>query len=167
MSLTRMAAAAFVVMALPLTLGAQPDSSKSAPPPRSPEQLADRYRRAHAAHNVQAIKGLFYWGASTDRTRTLVGSFIEQDVSNAVRQVSVVGLDSSDRFRYTQDGVAFRTTLPPTAKLRIDFLPRSARGGTYKSEQTYYFIGARNGDFWLLTAEPVPSGSPGTKETRK
>jgi hypothetical protein len=110
MSLTRMAAAAFVVMALPLTLGAQPDSSKSAPPPRSPEQLADRYRRAHAAHNVQAIKGLFYWGASTDRTRTLVGSFIEQDVSNAVRQVSVVGLDSSDRFRYTQDGVAFRTS---------------------------------------------------------
>ena len=157
MSLIRMTATAFVVMALPLTLVAQTDSSSPLPaPPRSLEQLAERYRRAHDAHDIRAIKGLFYWGASTERTRTLVGSFIEQDVSNLVRKVSVVGLDSSDHFQYIQDGVAYRTTLPPTAKLRIDFLPRSARGGTYKSEQTYYFIGARNGDFWLLTAEPVP-----------
>jgi len=153
LALPRILATMFVAMALPLTLVAQADSST---PPRSPEELAERYRRAHAARNVQTIKGLFYWGASTERTRALVASFIEQDVSNAVRSVSVVALDSSDRPRYTHDGVTYRTTLPPTAKLRIDFVPRSTRGGTYKSEQTYYFIGARNGEYWLVTAEPAP-----------
>jgi len=125
-------------------------------PPRSQQQLAERYRRAHAEHNVEAIKRLVYWGASTERTRTLVSSFIEHDVTNALLRVSVVGLDPSDRVEYTQDGVTYRMTLPPTAKLRLDFVPRSAHGGTYKSEQTSYFIGARNGEYWLVTAEPVP-----------
>jgi hypothetical protein len=84
-----------------------------------------------------------------------VSSFIAQDVSNAVRGVSVIALDSSDKTSYVQNGVSYRTTLQPTAKLRIDFLPRTVNGGQYKSEQTTYFIGVKSAVYWLLTAEPA------------
>lgn len=123
-------------------------------PPRSADELAERYRQAHSHKDVEAIKRLFYWGASTDKTRTLVASFISQDVAHAIRGVSVKPLDPKDVTEYTQDGIRYRTTLPATAKIVIDFLPRSERGGTYKSEQTSYFIGERNGEYWLVTAEP-------------
>jgi hypothetical protein len=144
--------AALTLAALPLIARAQTDS---AAPPRSAAELAERYRRAHARRDVAAIGRLFYWGASTPQTHTLVSSFIAQDVSNAVRGVSVIALDSSDRTSYVQNGVSYRMTLQPTAKLRIDFVPRTANGGRYNSEQTTYFIGVRNGEYWLVTAEPA------------
>ena len=151
---TRALITAVALAAMPVAARAQSDS---AAPPRSAEQLAERYRAAHTRHDVEAIKRLFYWGASTARSRTVVSSFIAQDVSNAVRNVSVVPMDSNDRTEYTQDGVTYHMTLPPTAKLRIDFVPRTANGGRYNSEQTTYFIGVRNGEYWLVTAEPSPT----------
>jgi hypothetical protein len=144
--------AALALATLPLAARAQTDS---AAPPRSAAELAERYRRAHARRDAAAVERLFYWGASTPQMHTLVSSFIAQDVSNAVRGVSVIALDSSDRTSYVQNGVSYRTTLQPTAKLRIDFLPRTVNGGQYKSEQTTYFIGVKNGVYWLLTAEPA------------
>jgi len=125
-------------------------------PPRSAEELAERYRRALVRKDVNAITRLFYWGASTDKTRTLVTSFITQDVAHAIRSVSVKPIDAKDLTEYTQDGVRYRMTLPATAKLVIDFQPRSERGGRYNSEQTSYFIGVRNAEYWLVTAEPSP-----------
>lgn len=124
--------------------------------PRSAEELAERYRRGHMRKDVNAITRLFYWGASTDKTRTLITSFIAQDVAHAIRGVSVRPLDPKDLTEYTQDEVRYRMTLPATAKLVIDFQPRSERGGRYNSEQTSYFIGVRNGEYWLVTAEPSP-----------
>ena len=123
-------------------------------PARSAAELAERYRQAHMRKDVQAITRLFYWGASTDKTRMLVTSFINQDVAHDIRGVSVEPLDPKDLTEYTQDGVKYRVTLPATAKLVIDFQPRSVRGGRYNSEQTSYLIGARNGEYWFVTAEP-------------
>ena len=124
-------------------------------PPRSADELADHYRRAHARKDVHAIARLFYWGASTDKTRMLVTSFITQDVAHAIKGVRVQPLQPSDLIEYTQNGVRYRMTLPATAKLVIDFQPRSANGGRYNAEQTSYFIGVRNGEYWLVTAEPA------------
>ena len=138
------------------TASVQGQSSKVPPPPRSAEELAERYRQAHTRKDVEAIKRLFYWGASTEKTRMAVTSFITQDVSHAIRGVTVKPLEPNALTEYTQEGVRYRTTLPPTAKIVIDFEPRSDRGGTYKSEQTSYFIGARNGEYWFVTAEPAP-----------
>jgi hypothetical protein len=123
-------------------------------PPRSAQELAERYRQAHSRKDVEAIERLFYWGASTDKTRMSVASFITQDVAHAIRGVSIRPLEPKDVTEYTQDGVRYRATLPATAKIVIDFQPRSVRGGIYTSEQTSYFIGARNGEYWLVTAEP-------------
>ena len=128
--------------------------ASSVRPPQSPEELAERYRQAHLRKDVEAVKRLFYWGASTEKTRTAVTSFITQDVAHAIRGVTVKPLDPKDLTEYTQDGVKYRTTLPATAKIVIDFQPRSERGGTYNSEQTSYFIGMRNGAYWFVTAEP-------------
>jgi hypothetical protein len=83
----------------------------------------------------------------------LVTSFITQDVAHAIKGVSVQPLQPSDLIEYTQNGVRYRMTLPATAKLVIDFQPRSANGGRYNAEQTSYFIGVRNGEYWLVTAE--------------
>jgi len=154
MRVMRVVSFAMAVACLPSALYAQ---ASAVHPPRSAEELAERYRRAHAAKDVESIKQLFYWGASSDRTRRIVSSFVAQDVMHAVRSVTIVALDSSDVTHYTQDGVEYRMTIPPVAKLRIDFLPRDANGGHYNSEQTSYFIGRRNGEYWLVTAEPAPS----------
>lgn len=127
-----------------------------ASPPRSVEELAERYRRAHAVRDIEAIKRLFYWGASTDRNRTLVASFIAQDVAHAISGVSVKPVGPNDLTEYTQNGIRYRTTLPATAKLVVDFRPRTEGGVKYNAEQTSYFIGTRNGEYWLVTAEPSP-----------
>lgn len=124
-------------------------------PPRSAEGLAERYRQAHARKDVTAITRLFYWGASTDKTRALVMSFITHDIANGIRGVAVKPLDPKEITQYTQDGVTYRMTLTPMAKLVIDFSPRTEDGRTYNSEQTDYFIGVRNGEYWLVSAEPV------------
>jgi hypothetical protein len=97
-------------------------------PPRSAEALAERYRNAHARKDAKAITHLFYWGASTGRTHTLVTSFIAHDVANAIRGVAVKPPGPKELTEYTQDGVRYRITLTPTAKLVIDFLPRTERG---------------------------------------
>jgi hypothetical protein len=128
-------------------------------PPRSGEELAERYRQAHMRKDIQAITRLFYWGASTDKTRMLVRSFITHDVAHDILGVSVKPLDPKDLTEYTQEGVRYRMTLPATAKLVIDFQPRSERGGRVNSEQTSYFIGVRNGEYWFVTAEPSGDGS--------
>jgi hypothetical protein len=123
--------------------------------PRSAAELAARYRQAHAKKDLDGISRLFYRGASTARNRELVTSFITHDVAHAIRGVSVKPVDSTDMTTYTQNGVSYRTTLAPVAKLVIDFLPREEDGRKYSSEQTTYFIGMRHGEYWLLTAEPA------------
>jgi hypothetical protein len=123
-------------------------------PPRSVEELAERYRLAHARKDIQTIMRLIYWGASTDKTRMSVTSFITSDVAHDIRGVTVKPLDPKDPTEYTLDAVRYRMTLPATAKLVIEFQPRSVPGGRYNSEQTSYFIGVRNGEYWLVTAEP-------------
>jgi hypothetical protein len=128
--------------------------------PRSAAELAARYRQAHDTKDIDAIAQLFFWGASTSKNRELVMSFIMQDVAHAIRGVSVKPIDSTDLTRYTQNGVSYQTTLAPTAKLVIDFLPREEGGRKYTSEQTSYFIGVRNGEYWLATAEPVKPPPP-------
>ena len=133
---------------------------QGAPPPRSAAELAARYKDAHAKKDTGAIEQLFYWGSSTERTRTAVKSFIQHDVANRISGVTVKPLGPHELTQYTQDGVAYRITLQPTAKLVIEFLPRTEARGTYKSEETSYFIGVRNGEYWLVTAEPVPPSAP-------
>lgn len=123
-------------------------------PPHSVEELADRYRTAHSRKDVEAIRQLFYWGASTQETRMAVTSFINSDVAHAIQAVTVKPPTPTDPTEYEKDGVKYRMTLPAIAKLVIDFQPRSVRGGTYKSEQTGYLIGVRNGEYWLVTSEP-------------
>lgn len=140
-----------ITTVLAANLGAQ---SATAPPPKSAEELAERYRDAHARKDVDAIKRLFYWGAATDKSRMLVTSFITQDVSHAIRGVAVKPVDPKDLTEYTQDGITYRLTLPATAKLVIDFQPRTEGGRKINSEQTSYFIGMRNDEYWLVTAEP-------------
>lgn len=146
-----------VAMVAPTLLRAQAGSDS---PPRSAEALAERYRQAHASKDVEAIKRLFYWGSATDQTRTAVASYIAHDVAHPIRGVSVRALEASDRLEYTIDGVVYRMTLRPTSKLVIDFLPRKEGRLTYNSEQTSYFIGARNEEYWLATAEPADSTLP-------
>jgi hypothetical protein len=148
-----------ILLLSPLKLSAQAEASPSSSA-KSAEELARRYRSAHAARNVEAVKRLFYWGASTAASRELVSTFITQDVAHDIKTVSVVPLEPTDVTQYTQGGVVYRMTLAPTAKLRIDFVPRRANGGQYNSEQTTYFIGERSGEYWLLTAEPAPVHTP-------
>ena len=143
---------ALVVVAIPVSLAAQ---AKAIAPPRSAEELAERFRRAQEKHDAEAIQRLFYWGASDSATRTAVSAMISQDASHAARKVFVTPLGTNERTEYTKGGVVYRMTLPPTAKLTIDFIPRDAHGGHYNSEQTTYFIGVRDGAYWLVTAEPA------------
>ncbi|MGE5101130.1 MAG: hypothetical protein ACM3SX_14180 [Deltaproteobacteria bacterium] len=143
---------ALVVAAIPASLTAQ---AKAIVPPRSAEELAARFRRAQEKHDAEAIQRLFYWGASDSGTRTAVSAMISQDVSHAARRVFVAPLGANEQTEYTKGGVVYRMTLPPTAKLTIDFIPRDAHGGHYNSEQTTYFIGVRDGAYWLVTAEPA------------
>ncbi len=132
----------------------------SAAPPHSAQELAERYRQAHARKDVEAIERLFYWGSADERTRKAVASFIAHDVANPIRGVSVAPLEAGDRTEYTTGGIVYRMTLPPTAKLVIDFLPHKEGRLTHNSEQTSYFIGARDGQYWLVTAEPADSARP-------
>lgn len=151
---TLLASATVITMILRApSLGAQ---AANASPPRSAEELAERYRQAHARKDVEAIKRLFYWGASTDMIRTLVTSYITHDVAHGIRGVAVRAIDSTDLTEYTQHGIRYRMTLPATAKLVVDFQPRTEGGRKINSEQTSYFIGVRNGEYWLVTAEPAP-----------
>lgn len=143
---------ALVLATIPASVTAQ---AEAIAPPRSAEELAERFRRAQEKHDVEAIQRLFYWGASDAGTRAAVSAMISQDASHAARKVFVTSLGTNELTEYTKGGVVYRTTLPPTAKLTIDFVPRDAHGGHYTSEQTSYFIGVRDGAYWLVTAEPA------------
>jgi hypothetical protein len=147
-------AATFILLLAPSLAGAQTETSV---PRRSAEELATRFRRAQEKYDVDAMQRLFYGGASDARTRTAVNSMLSQDASHPVRKVFVTPLGPNELTKYTSGGVTYRMTLPPTAKLAIDFLPRDPNGGHYNAEQTTYFIGVRDGAYWLVTAEPKPA----------
>jgi hypothetical protein len=130
-------------------------SAQTPAPPTSPQELAQRYERAHRERDAAAVMRLFYWGSSTERTRTAVESFIQHDVARGIKRISIDTVGAHETTQYTQNGVTYRMTLAPVAKLVLDFMPHTERGGRYNSEQTSYFIGVRNGAYWLVTAEPV------------
>src|SRR5438309_10618666 len=92
-----------ILLTAPLPLSAQTDNA--AGPPKSAEELAARYRSAHAARDTDAVKRLFFWGTSTPTTRELLSSFIAQDVSLVIKGVFVAPLEASDLRQYTQAGV--------------------------------------------------------------
>jgi hypothetical protein len=143
---------AVVLMAIPACARAQTEPTA---PPRSVEELAERFRQAQKQDDAEAMRRLVYWGASDSGTKTAVGAMLSQDASHPARKVFVRPLGTNERTEYSKGGVLYRMTLPPIAKLTIDFLPRDARGGHYNAEQTTYFIGVRDGVYWLVTAEPV------------
>lgn len=87
----------------PGEIAAQTESART---PRSARELAQRYGSAHARKDVAAIQRLFFWGGATAQTRTLVRSFIEQDVAHAIRGVSAKPLDANQATDYTQGGVS-------------------------------------------------------------
>jgi hypothetical protein len=62
------------------------------------------------------------------------------------------------------DRRTYRMTLAPVSALRVDCLARDANGGHYGSVQTTYFVSARNGEYWLITAEPAKHPSSGATQ---
>ncbi|HEV7594148.1 MAG TPA: hypothetical protein VGO33_04045 [Gemmatimonadaceae bacterium] len=149
-------AVAFLIAAHMLpALGVTASQAQSARPASSTRELAQRYQSAHAKKNVAAIQRLFFWGSATAQTRASVKSFIEHDVAQAIRGVSVKPLDAKQATDYTQGGVRYQMTLAPVARMDIEFVPRSVGNTKYKSEHTSYFVGVRGKSYYLITAEPA------------
>lgn len=123
-------------------------------PPRSAEALVARYRTALQLHDTAGIERLFYWGRATAEARRSVHTAIGRDFAHVARSVSVEPMDPLPLTEFTRDGVTYHMTLPPIARLVVDFEPPP--GGHVTRDQTVYYIGTRAGAYYLITSEPKP-----------
>jgi len=149
---------AFLVLA---TAGAQALFAQAeAPAPRSAEELAERFRKAQAQKDLKAIQALFFWGKATTRVRLAVRNSIDRDLARAATAVAIKPLSSGQRMSETLDGVTYRPTLDPVASLEVTFAPVTRGKILYKPATSSFLVGARDGRYYLLTAEPADSIKP-------
>ena len=65
----------------------------------------------------------------------------------------IVPLRPTEKLEYTVTGIAYRPTLSPLGRVNIEFV--APPGARVRGRSTSYLFGARDGAYYLLTAEPA------------
>jgi len=139
-------------------LAARPAGARMADPQRGAAQagapttteLAARFRRAHDAQSLDDLRRLVYWGRATEDLRKSFERIASGDFGKAITRAVVEAVAPGEVLEYSQNGIAYKPTLPPTGRLKVAF----ASAGLVRNETTAYLVGRSNDTYYLLLAEP-------------
>ena len=159
------------LVAICLTVGACNDSPRradAAAAPTSPERtqsstaedaLVAALRRAYAECDEARFLESFYTGVTAaGRDLSVQRGVFAMECGRSIARIILAAIPHDAVTTYAHDGVWYRPTLPPSARLVVEF--ESPDDGLMQRETTSFLVGEADGRRWLLTAEPAPPAAP-------
>jgi len=118
--------------------------------PKTPQDLAVAYRRAHDARDRNAVLALFYLHGVNEQARLLITLNVSSSLRYDVDSVEIIEPDTTGIYEYSSPaGLVYRTSLPVTHHLKVNY-KKNADGVTTNT----YFVGTLDGGFYLVTDAP-------------
>lgn len=145
--------ARLLAAALTLAVAGAVSLAAQGPAPKSENELIARVRQAFDHRSLVEMRQLVYWGRSNADAKTSFDRLASADFSQKPGKISVAALAPTDKLEYTLNGITYRPTLKPLGHVTIEFVVPP--GAKMTASSTSYMYGARNGSYYLLTAEPV------------
>jgi len=118
--------------------------------PRSLDQLVQAYKKAHAAKDVNAILALFYTEGVDEKTKATLVKSLNNDFPLEIESMEIVEPSKNNIYEYTQGGIQYKVNLPVIKEFKIHY-KQNTTGQTYTS----YYVGEKNGSYYLVTATLV------------
>ena len=115
------------------------------------DSLAQRYREAHEAGDLQALEALVNWEGATERTRDMIESRLRRFLGRPIRSIEMRAATGSEQFASQR----FRPNLKPVGWLVISFEPTADDAW---SRGLVFVVGEQDGERLITVAVPSPRG---------
>jgi hypothetical protein len=110
--------------------------------------LIQRYRGAHDAADLEALKQLVFWEGATESTIELITARLQEGIKLPIKEVIFRPLKESMSF----DTQGYKTNLEPIGRLAITLEDRSAEK---KLVSKTFMVGEKDGQFLITVARPL------------
>lgn len=112
------------------------------------EALVEKYRAAHEARDVEALKALVYWDGATDRTHEIIEQRLIRHLNLKIKSVEFRPLTGDENF----ENFAFRPNLEPAGWLAMFFEPPAEDSRFFGKS---FVVGEKDGEYLITIAEPA------------
>jgi len=112
------------------------------------EALVERYRAAHMARDVEALKALVYWEGASDRTREIIEQRLIRHLNLEIKIIEFRPLTGEDKF----ENLGYRPNLEPVCWLAMFFEPPDGDSRFFSKS---FIVGKKDGKYLITVAEPA------------
>nr|HBN08287.1 hypothetical protein [Cyanobacteria bacterium UBA8530] len=110
-----------------------------------------QFKKAFEKKDFDSFSRLFCWGKADEAMKTMIKQAFESELDQRIANVSILEVPAGLKTSYERNGIQYRTTLPPIAKLQITFEKKKDEAVNAMS----FLVGKKGSEYYLLTAEPV------------
>ena len=119
----------------------------------SQDELRQLFQRYFEQRDEQKLSTLVYWRNVRQGERSGFFRSLRNDLNYRLKKVELVALDPNTSMEYTLEGITFRPALPPVGRI----VARYEGQGNVKYFSTSYFIGVKDGRYYIDLAVPAKS----------
>ena len=112
------------------------------------ETLVEKYRAAHEARDVEALKALVYWEGASERTREIIEQRLIRHLNLKIKSIEIRPLTSDENF----ENLGYRPNLEPAGWLAMFFEPPKGDSRFFGKS---FIVGEKEGEYLITVAEPA------------
>ena len=112
------------------------------------EALIEKYRVAHEARDVEALKAFVYWEGASDRTREIIEQRLIRHLNLEINIIEFRPLTGEEKFK----NPGYRPNLKPAGWLAMFFEPPKGDSRFFGKS---FVVGEKDGEYLIIMAEPA------------
>ncbi len=112
------------------------------------EALVEKYKAAHEARDVDALKALVNWKGGSERTREIIEHRLALHLNLKIKSIEFRPLTGDENF----ENFGYRPNLEPAGWLVMFFEPPS---GDSRFSGKSFVVGEKHGEYFITLAEPT------------
>jgi hypothetical protein len=112
------------------------------------ETLVEKYRAAHEARDVGALKALVYWEGASERTREIIEQRLIRHLNLVIKSIEFIPLTDDKNF----ENFGYRPNLEPAGWLAMFFEPPNGDSRFFGKS---FIVGEKQGEYLITVAEPA------------
>lgn len=112
------------------------------------EALVEKYRAAHEARDVEALKALVNWENGSERTREIIEHRLILHLNLKIKSIEFRPLTGDEKF----ENFGYRPNLEPAGWLAMFFEPPAGDSRFFGKS---FVVGEKHGEYFITLAEPT------------
>ncbi len=112
------------------------------------EALVEKYRAAHEARDVEALKALVHWEGGSERTREIIEQRLIRHLNLEIKSIEFRQLTGDEEF----ENLGYRPNLEPAGWLVMFFKPPREDSRFFGKS---FVVGEDDGEYFITVAEPA------------